>query len=357
MSLAVVLKPGYNLYKYQLNKKIGGGHFGEVWIAHDITLSRDIAVKILDESMAPVAENLKEAQVGHRLEHQNVVHVHYADVAKVESTNVVIIAMDYHPLGSVVSHLNPSNFLPITQSVDIIIDILRGLEYLHEQTLYHNDIKPSNILLGAKNEGVLTDYGISCLSVGLQPAPAPNAYVLHRAPETGIHNHISVQTDIYQVGLTLFRLINGLGLIRDVRDSVGQEKFEELKAQDKVPRRQDYLPFVPTSVRRIISKATKSDPTSRYQSALEMRRALEGVALHGYWTTDSTGANIGYYNNQTFRFDCQKKSKGYSFIPYRKRLESGKETKIGKLSVSALSKSECDKAVTDFMLSVVNGEI
>ena len=59
---------GGKLYKYQLKRKIGGGNFGEVWIAHDLTLSRDVAVKILDESMAPVAENLKEAQFGHRLD-------------------------------------------------------------------------------------------------------------------------------------------------------------------------------------------------------------------------------------------------------------------------------------------------
>jgi serine/threonine protein kinase len=357
VSLSLSLNPGDSLYKYQLTRKIGGGNFGEVWLAHDLAISRDVAVKILDESMAPVAENLKEAQLGHRLEHQNVVHVHYADVVQVNGTNVVLIAMDFHPSGSVIGQLNPSNFLSISQSIRVVIDILRGLEYLHEQSLYHNDIKPSNILLGPRGEGVLTDYGISCLSNDLQPAPAPNAYVLHRAPETGVHNNISVQTDIYQVGLTLFRLISGVGLVRDLRDAVGQVKFEQLKAQDKVPRKKDYLPFVPASIRRIITKATRSDPSGRYQSALEMRRALEKVALHGDWTSDSTGSYLGHFNNQLFRFECHKTPKGFTFIPYRKRIDSGKETRIGRLSASRLSASECENAVTSFMLTVVNGEI
>lgn len=357
MSLSISLNPGDSLYKYQLTRKIGGGHFGEVWLAHDFAISQDVAIKILDESMAPVAENLKEAQVGHRLEHQNVVHVHYADVVQVNGVNVVIIAMDFHPSGSVISQLDPSNFLPISQAIRVVIDILRGLEYLHEQTLYHNDIKPSNILLGPRGEGVLTDYGISCLSIDLQPTPAPNTYILHRAPETGVHNNISVQTDIYQVGLTLFRLINGVGLVRDLRDSVGQGRFELLKTQDKVPRTQDYLPFVPTSLKRIITKATKSDPDRRYQSALEMRRALEGIVLHGYWTTDSNGSYVGHFNNQTFRFVCQKNRRGYAFIPYRKRLTSGTENKIGKLSASGLSQNDYKKAVERFMLLVVNGEV
>lgn len=226
MSLAITINPGDSLYKYQLIRRIGGGHFGEVWLAHDLTVSRDVAVKILDESMAPVAENLKEAQLGHKLDHKNVVHVQYADVVQLGGASVVIIAMDFHPGGSIVGQLNSSNFLSITQSLRIVTDILRGLEYLHEQDLYHNDIKPSNILLGPRREGVLTDYGISCLSQGLQPAPAPNAYVLHRAPETGVHNNISVQTDVYQVGLTLFRLINGISLVGDLRDSIGKDRAQ-----------------------------------------------------------------------------------------------------------------------------------
>lgn len=141
MALNITLNPGDSLYKYQLIRKIGGGNFGEVWLAHDVTISKEVAVKILDESMAPVAENLKEAQVGHLLEHQNVVHVHYADVVEISGVNVVIIAMDFHPHGSTVGMLNPSNFLSIIQSIKIVVDILRGLEYLHEQGLYHNDIK------------------------------------------------------------------------------------------------------------------------------------------------------------------------------------------------------------------------
>lgn len=357
MSLAIALNPGDNLYKYQLTRKIGGGHFGEVWLAIDLTLSREVAVKILDESMAPVAENLKEAQVGHRLEHQNVVHVHYADVVELNGARVVVIAMDFHPNGSITGQLNPSNFLAISQAIKITIDILRGLEYLHDQDLYHNDVKPSNILVGPRGEGILTDYGISCLSPDLQPVQAPNAYALHRAPETSIDNNITVQTDIYQVGLTLFRLINGVGLIGDLQATIGQDKFEELKAQDKIPKKQDYLSFVPPSIKRIITKSTKSNPADRYQSALEMRRTLESVALHGYWTTNSAGEYIGYFNEQTFRFECQKKPKGYIFVPFRKRLESGRETRIGKLSSKNLSRTACNKAISRFMLSVVNGEI
>ncbi|SER20595.1 Serine/threonine protein kinase [Amphritea atlantica] len=357
MSLRISLKPGDNLYKYQLIRFIGGGNFGEVWLALDVTLSREVAVKILDESMAPAAENLREAQLGHRLQHQNVVHVHYADVVPVSGINIVIIAMDYHPNGSVLNLQNPSNFLVITQALAISIDILRGLEYLHEQGLFHNDIKPSNILIGPRREGILTDYGISGVSPNLQPTPAPNAYVLHRAPETAQHNNISVLTDIYQVGLTLFRLINGLGLIKETRDAIGQDSFEQLKAKNKVLATRDYRPFVPNSIRKVISKATKADPTQRFQSVLEMRRALENIALYGHWTTDSTGNYQGYFSNQLFYFTYEKNSRGFKFTPYRRRLATGNETRIARLCASNLSENGLSQAVSDFMLSVINGNI
>ncbi|WP_139458153.1 serine/threonine-protein kinase [Bathymodiolus thermophilus thioautotrophic gill symbiont] len=357
MALNITLNPGDSLYKYQLIRKIGGGNFGEVWLADDVTISKEVAVKILDESMVPVAENLKEAQIGHLLEHQNVVHVHYADVVGILGVNVVIIAMDFHPHGSTVGMLNPSNFLSIIQSIKIMIDILRGLEYLHEKGLYHNDIKPSNILVGPRGEGILTDYGISCLAPNLQPAQAPNAYILHRAPETGVHNNISVQTDIYQVGLTLFRLVNGIGLIQELLLAHGQDKFEQLKAQEKIPKASNYQLFVPPSLKRIISKAIKADPNSRYQSSLEMRRALEQIAIYGYWSTDSTGSYLGYYDKQVFRFETIKTRTGLKFQAYKKRLKTGKEVKIGKMSSSCANEQEVKKLKKKLMLAVVSGSL
>lgn len=355
--LALKFNVGDRLYKYQLKHHIGGGHFGEVWLAHDLTLARDVAIKILDESMASVAENLNEAKVGNRLEHPNVIHVHYADVVATPSGNVVAIAMDYHPNGSATTQLNPSNFMPMTEATRITIDILRGLEYLHESGLFHNDIKPSNILIGPRGEGILTDYGISCASPGLKPAKAPNAYSLHKAPETIETGNITLSTDIYQVGLTLFRLLNGVGTIRDLRNSVGNEKFEELKAKGKVPRRQDYLPFIPPSLARVISKATRADPADRFQSALDMRRALEAIAVSGYWTTDATGSYFGVSGNQTFRFTQEKNKHGYKFDAFRTRLDSGHETRVAKMSGSKLNSDDLKKHIKLFMLAVVNGEL
>jgi len=354
---ALKFNAGDRQYKYQLQHYIGGGHFGEVWLAHDLTLARNLDIKILHESMASVVENWKEDKYGNKFLHANYIHVHYADVVGTKSGNVVAIAMDYHPNGSATTQLNSSNFMPMTEAIRITIDILRGLEYLHELSFFHNDIKPSNILIGPRREGILTDYGISCASPGLKPAKAPNAYSLHKAPETIATGNITLLTDIYQVGLTLFRLLNGVGTIRDLRNRLGNVKFEELKAQDKIPSKQDYLPFIPPPVVRVIAKATKADPIERFQSALEMRRALEAIAVFGYWTTDATGDYLGVSGNQTFRFTQEKNKHGYKFDAFRTRLDSGNETRVAKMSGSKLNSDDLKKHKKEFMLSVVNGEL
>lgn len=358
MSSNIQLNPGDRLYKFELKQYIGGGHFGQVWLAHDLTIGKDVAVKILDDTMTPVAIHLKEAQLGNKLTHQNVVKVHYADVVPINNhINTVIIAMDYHPIGSAVGQLNSSNFMPLNKSINIAIDILRGLEYLHEQSLFHNDIKPSNILIGSKGEGILTDYGISCVSQKLQPIQAPNSYVLHRAPETIASNQISTLTDIYQVGVTIFRLINGIGLVQEQANRLGIQQFESCKIQGKVPNPKDYQPFIIKRVKSIINKAVKVLPNQRYQSALEMRRALEALCIPGYWTTDALGQYVGYFNKNVFTFATQITRNGIKFEAFKENSDSGRKAKISSHSANSLSDHDCEIKKQKFMQAIVEGNI
>lgn len=353
----MTFSPGTQLYKYVLKQKIGGGHFGEVWLAHDATLSSNVAIKLLDERMAPATIILKEAQVGNRLNHQNVVKVHYADVVDFGGSRVVVIAMDHHLHGSIVGQVNPGNFITAPKALSFAIDILRGLEYLHEQSLFHNDIKPSNILLGSRGEALITDYGISCVSPGLASAAAPNAYVLHRAPETTATNSISVTTDIYQVGLTLYRLLNGIGSIKDLVARVGVSEFERLKTQGKVPPPDGYQPFITSAVKRIISKATNPDPTQRFQTALEMRRALEKISLFGHWDVLATGEFFGTLENNRYTYTTSKSKGGHEFSAFKESNKTLRKVCISKFSKKGLTERQHAELKRDFMLAVVNGDL
>lgn len=282
--------------------------------------------------------------------------VHYADVVNVNGHDAVAVAMDYHPNGSVVSQACAGNLVRIDLAVSQIIDVLRGLEHLHEQGTLHNDIKPNNILVGAKGEGILTDYGISVVTDG-KAAYAENAYRLHAAPEIVANLPIGFTTDVYQVGLTAFRMINGLSLIRAKRDAVGSQKFSELVCAGKLIRSDDYRPFVPSSLKRVLNKAINPDPKSRYQSALEMRRALEKLHLVGGWSLGANGLFCGEDAHQTYRYEAQKLRGGtVRFNAFRASKSSGKESKIGKFSMSGLSELESARLASEFMKSVVEGK-
>lgn len=352
------LKPGDRLYKYLLKRSVGSGSFGQVWIAEDLALEKEVAIKIMADDMAPVANALNEARIGNRLDHKNVVKVHYADIVALDTgEKLVLIAMDYHSAGSIINSLNPARFLALPSALRCIVDVLRGLEYLHEKSLFHNDIKPSNILVGPNSEALLTDYGISCLSPGLAPIAAPNAYLLHRAPETAVHGSISVLTDIYQTGLTFFRLVNGIDLLRE---KIGQPGMAGSESKDSrhIISTSDFRPFVPAKVRRIILKATASSPAERYQSALEMRRAVEMLDFPGYWDADSTGSLFGVRGVYRYSFSSDRIPNGdVSCCAIKTNSKTGRSARVTAYSIAPKKKADARKTLKDFMLAVVAGNV
>lgn len=355
MQRRVQLNPDETIYKYVLKRLIGGGNFGNVWLAHDLTISKDVAIKILAPGVT-IDERLREARIGNHLDHPNLVKMHYADVVNHNGTDLVIIAMDYYANGSILSAVNSSNFIPIPHVIRFMADILRGLEYLHELNLYHNDIKPKNILVGDNNQGVLTDYGITCHSPNGQPVQPRSAYELHIAPEVISSSHINVQTDIYQVGLTAFRLLDEIDHISNKFKTLGQKGYYLLVKNGKVVQNNDYQPFIPRNLKTVINKAIHVDPASRYQSAVEMRRSLERLSYPGYWTTDSCGTFIGHNERYEYRFKEQAlTAQLFEFTAYKKFKYSGRETKISTHSGKNLTRKQTDDLKQKFMQRVVTG--
>jgi serine/threonine protein kinase len=342
------------LYKYRLIKKIGNGKFGQVWLARDVTLDQDVAVKVLDSSMSSVADDLGEAKIGSNLNHKNLVKVQYADVISHKGQECVVIAMDYFEKGSIVNKLNSERFLPLVEVIKYMEGILSGLEYLHGRRIIHGDVKPQNILISNLDVGVLTDYGISCQFITSGPVPAKNAYNLHIAPETIGTGRISVQTDIYQVGMTAFRLLNGFDCFQQVYDDNGQVKYEELVCKGKIAQQIPYLTFIPRNLRTIINKALDVDPSKRFQTAVEMRRALERLHFHGYWTINSNGDLIGINGNHIFRYEIHSID-GISFDvnAYKKNIQTSRETRVQRFCLKQAHKDDANNVIKKFMNHVV----
>jgi len=352
----VVLTPGARLYKYQLIRKIGAGSFGEVWLARDLAVQRDYAVKILQPGVS-VDQRLREAQIGNRLAHNNLVYVHQADVVQVFGDHVVILAMDYQPNGSVETLANPAGYLPLPAVLQIARDILQGLEYLHARNFYHNDIKPGNILLGSQQQAMLSDYGITGISSNSAPVMAPSSYVFHRAPEVLATGNIGISSDIFQVGMTLARLLIHLEHLRANWARIGPTQYAQDVASGKLLQAKDFGCHIPAAVRRVILKAVHPDPAQRYSSALEMRRALEKLDYSGYWTVDASGKEVGICKTCEFSYSVSPVPGGKLDVTSIKRnVSSGNTQRLTKFCKRGLTQQQANKIIADFKKFVVTGK-
>lgn len=355
---SIVLNPGDNIYKFTLIRKLGGGNFGEVWLSKDNTLNKQIALKILDATFEPVVKILEESRIGNRFDHRNLLKIYYADVTKYKGITLTLIAQKYLVNGTVTNLLNPGNFIPLPEVLRITKDVLFGLEHLHNQGFYHNDIKPTNILLGKHNEGVLADYGLTMFSPNGTPITPKNAYKIHRAPETfGTSPQISILTDIYQVGCTAYRLLNGISEIKNEFFALGEAEFEKRKAKGKIPNPKNYSPFVPAKIKTIINKSIHPDPSKRFQSALEMRRKLERLSFPGYWDYDARGNLIGYGRNHHYSFKKIPISLDVASLEcHKSNIKTGRVTRVSNFCAKRRKEKEINKLIHDFIQWVINGK-
>lgn len=349
------LLPGMQVYKYMLKHRIGTGNFGEVWLATDNAVGHDYAIKILRPGI-PVNERLREAHIGHSLAHNNLVRVHQADVVNIGGHDLVIIAMDYLPDGSITKLANPSGYIPLPEVIRIGTDILRGLEYLHGQNFFHNDVKPENVLVGSGRQGMLGDYGIVGISADGSPVPPPNSYKIHCAPEVVNNVGITAQTDIFQAGMTLFRMLVGLGTLRDKFNKLGEIQYYQAICDAKLITASDFPAYVPNRLKRIVLKALSPDVADRYVSALDMRRDLEKLNYPGHWTIAPSGAFVGHSRNHEFRFEHQKAAGGkFDVVAFKKSKATQRETRIGKHCSSGLTSLQSTKQIERFVKAVVEG--
>lgn len=347
-----IFTPNRQIYKYILKRCLGAGFFGEVWLAEDETISKEVAVKIIKADGPLTVEKFKEARIGSRFDHDNLIKVHYADVVNVAGSNYIVIAMDYLPAGSIVTHLNSRGFLPLPRAMSVMRNVLFGMDHLHHLGFFHNDIKPSNILVGTAGQAVLSDYGISRRFDETTEVPC---YKLHEAPEILAGGNASVCTDIYQCGLTAFRLFCGVGILDAKWSKEGEDKYNEEIQLGKLVSKMDLPEFVPARIRRIILKAISPNPSDRYQSAIDMQRDFEKLYYRGYWSSDENNNLIGFQGKNVYSFDEIPVGKGRLDFCARVTYPSRQVNRITQFCKRNLTKNELAKVRRKFMQWVIDG--
>ncbi len=269
---------GESIGKYSLIKKLGKGNFGAVYKAHDRVLDDYKAIKILNVSNPKKAYELfSEASIPYKCKHNNIVKIFSGELLNFQHDIQFVIDMELVNGGSL-ENLLKSQFVPVVDSMLIIKNVLFGLEHSHIQGIIHRDLKPANILL---HKGIpqISDFG---LATALNDVIIPwKWYCTHAAPESFKNSTATVQTDIFAIGMTLYRMINNISKWKAFLRTF--DNINNLLYTGKLIDKLYFEPYIPKRIEKIVKKACNANPAKRYESAAEMRNAIERLQFGYRW--------------------------------------------------------------------------
>jgi serine/threonine protein kinase len=261
--------------KYPLLREIGNGATSKVYLARDPFANRDVAIKVFhfdkhadehEERMVHKAF-LAEASLAGKLNHPHIVDIFDAVVEPDRS----YLVMEYVPGTTLEAHADPATLLPMTKVVEIIFKCVRALEYACRHGVIHRDIKPGNILLSEDGETKVGDFGASfqqklmeTTQIGAVGSPA------FMSPEQIRMEPLTHQTDIYSLGVTMYRLLTGR-----LPFSASTQAGLTYAILNTEPQRPAKLrPELPGLLDAVVMKALEKDVKARYASWLDFGRDL-----------------------------------------------------------------------------------
>src|SRR5213596_2607190 len=265
---------------YKLLEEIGRGGQGVVYRAHQQSLNRTVALKVIGLGQWATKTHLKrfrlEAEAAASLEHPGIVPIH--EVGEGEGT--CYFSMGFIE-GDQLDEIAKSEVMPVRCAAELIAKVARIVHYAHEHHILHRDIKPGNILLDAKGEPHLTDFGLARL-VETESTVTRTMEVLgtpsYMAPEQAVGNNAAVSsvTDVYGLGAVLYQLLTGQPPF------AGGTTYETIKLLlDTEPRQPRLLnPKIDRDLSTTCLKCLEKDPKRRYSSALALAEDLERWLKH-----------------------------------------------------------------------------
>ena len=266
---------GQEIDGYRILDVLGRGGMGVVYKAHDVNLDKTVALKMIDPALARDEAFLRrfrgEARALARIDSPQIVRVH----AMRQTEAGLYIVMEYVD-GGTVNDLLLDGPVPWQRTLPIIRQMLTALEHAHSVNVIHRDIKPSNIMLTARGQVKVTDFGLAKVrrTDGLATVTQGIAGTLfYMSPEQveGLAD-LDHRTDLYSMGLTIYKMLTGrLPIDRDAGD------FAVMRAivEDTMPPPSTFNPNLPEPLVQAVMKALEKDPAQRYQDAAEMRAAFD----------------------------------------------------------------------------------
>ncbi len=278
--------------KYPLLREIGAGATSKVYLARDPFAERDVAIKVFlfDKDADGEQERMKhksfiaEASLAGKLAHPHIVEIFDAVVEPGRS----YLVMEYVPGTPLETHADIARLLPISKVVEIIFKCIRALEYAHRHGVIHRDIKPGNILLSETGETKVSDFGAS-FQQKLQDTTQISGIgsPAYMSPEQVRLEPLTHQTDIYSLGVTMYRLLTGrLPFSASTQPAL---TYAILNTQPQRPAK--LRPELPGLLDAIVMKAMEKNPAARYPSWLDfgkdLSQAFASLRLAGATVSDS----------------------------------------------------------------------
>lgn len=270
--------------RYRIQNQIGEGSAAVVYLARDLRLERQVALKVLRPELSAdeefIARFEREARAAASLSHPNVVTVFDYGV----SGGRYFIAMEYVGGGSLKSLLERQRRLSPARGVAIAEQILAALAAAHEQGIIHRDVKPQNVLLTLDGSAKVTDFGIAQAgSVNLTQPGLSLGTALYMSPEQATGEPVTAATDIYSFGVVFFEMLAG----RPPFSGSNPIEVALRHVREAPPRLGTVEPGIPPRLEAIIMKCLAKDPRERWASAREIAAELDDYRTQALQATST----------------------------------------------------------------------
>lgn len=259
--------------RYEIEKLIGEGGMANVYLARDTILDRKVAVKVLRGDLAGddkfVRRFQREALSASSLSHPNIVEIY--DVGEDEGNFYIV--MEFIEGKTLKQLIKKRGVLTLSETMDIMLQLLDALSSAHDSYIIHRDIKPQNIMVKESGLVKITDFGIAMAlnSVELTQTNSVMGSVHYLPPEQASGKGSTIRSDIYSLGILMFEMLTGKMPYRG--DSAVEIALKHMK--EELPSVKEINPVIPQSVENIIIKASAKNPKNRFKDAREMAESIK----------------------------------------------------------------------------------